>query len=253
MQNLLDVKGIAEPYNAPRQALPPVYWQTGHIDAIRVETILDKKSMSGDVIYPLVIDPRYSVDLDNLYDWAKYEWLAEFGGLDYVSPGNPRRPMPRKVDLLVLDFDGVISDNRVWTDQDGRESVASNRSDSEGLSRLRKAGVEAVVLSKETNPVVARRCEKLKIPFVQGIDEKGAALKQIMSERKANSENVVYIGNDTNDLVCFPLAGWAVAVSDAHPEVRRAADHVLSMPGGHGAVRELCDLILKNQATDKHR
>jgi N-acylneuraminate cytidylyltransferase len=251
MKNLLDVEGIAEPYNAPRQILPPVYWQTGHIDAIRTRTILEKKSMSGDVIYPLIIDPRYTVDLDNLYDWARYEWLAKFGGLDFVSPGPRYRSMPEKVDLLVLDFDGVITDNRVWTAQDGTESVASNRSDSEGLSRLRKAGVEAVVISKEVNPVVAARCQKLKLPFVQGIQEKGPALTQMLKERGVDPAHAVYLGNDTNDLVCFPLVGWAVAVADAHPEVRQAADFVLSMSGGHGAVRELCDMILEKLATDK--
>jgi CMP-N-acetylneuraminic acid synthetase len=73
---LLDVDGIPEPYNAPRQVLPPVYWQTGHIDAIRVSTITQKKSLTGDVIYPLLIDPVYTVDIDTLPDWAKYEALA---------------------------------------------------------------------------------------------------------------------------------------------------------------------------------
>src|SRR5215216_3216708 len=73
MKPLLQVEGIVEPYNAPRQILPPIYWQTGHIDAIRVSTIQQKKSLTGDVIYPLVIDPRYTVDIDNLSDWAKYE------------------------------------------------------------------------------------------------------------------------------------------------------------------------------------
>ncbi len=79
MKPLLEVEGIAEPYNAPRQILPPVYWQTGHIDAIRVATIKQKKSLTGDVIYPLVIDPRYTVDIDNLSDWAKYEALVYSG------------------------------------------------------------------------------------------------------------------------------------------------------------------------------
>src|SRR5215211_6310640 len=96
MSPLLNVDGIVEPYNAPRQVLPPVYWQTGHIDAIRVWTIRQKKSLTGDVIYPLVIDPRYTVDIDNLSDWAKYETLAN-GGLEMVTPGTPyvaKRPLP---------------------------------------------------------------------------------------------------------------------------------------------------------------
>jgi N-acylneuraminate cytidylyltransferase len=75
MKNLLDVPGLPEPYNAPRQSLPPIFWQTGHIDAIRTATILEGGSMSGGVIYPLLIDPRYTVDIDNLQDWARYEHL----------------------------------------------------------------------------------------------------------------------------------------------------------------------------------
>ena len=104
MKPLLEVDGIAEPYNAPRQILPPVYWQTGHIDAIRVSTIKQKKSLTGDVIYPLVIDPRYTVDIDNLSDWAKYEALAN-SGLEMVRPGTTfdvKRPMPEKIDLSSL-------------------------------------------------------------------------------------------------------------------------------------------------------
>jgi hypothetical protein len=83
MKHVLDVEGISEPYNAPRQILPPVYWQTGHIDAIRVSTIAGKQSLTGDVVYPLLIDPRYTVDIDTLSDWAKYEALV-YSGLEMV-------------------------------------------------------------------------------------------------------------------------------------------------------------------------
>ncbi len=93
MQSLLKVDGIAEPYNAPRQKLPPVFWQTGHIDVIRPATILEKHSMSGDVILPVNIDPEYTVDIDNLRDWARYEWLVRESGLPLVSPGPQPRPL----------------------------------------------------------------------------------------------------------------------------------------------------------------
>ena len=244
MVPLLTVEGIAEPYNAPRQILPPVYWQTGHIDAIRSATILQKGSLTGGVIFPLVLDPRYTVDLDTLNDWTRAEWAVTVGGLEMVTPGKLRRRMPERVDLLILDFDGVLTDNRVWTDKDGREMVAASRSDGIGLEALRKAGVDVVVISKETNPVVAARCQKLNLPFVQGIEDKDPALTRLLEERGVDPARVVYLGNDTNDLPCFDLVGWAVAVADAYPEVARAADFVLTRRGGHGAVRELCDLIL---------
>ena len=122
--------------------------------------------------------------------------------------------------------------------------VAANRSDSLGINMLRQNGVETVVISKETNPVVAARCRKLNVPYIQGEDNKASALKKMSVERKIDASHVVYLGNDINDLPCFPLVGWAVAVADAMPEVARQADYVLTRPGGRGAVRELCDLIL---------
>jgi CMP-N-acetylneuraminic acid synthetase len=97
MNPLLTVEGIAEPYNAPRQILPPAYWQTGHIDAIRTSTIARKHSLTGNVVYPLVIDPRYMVDIDTLADWQKYEALV-YSGLEMVMPNHkPRRPLPGKI------------------------------------------------------------------------------------------------------------------------------------------------------------
>ncbi|MCS6993521.1 MAG: acylneuraminate cytidylyltransferase [Anaerolineales bacterium] len=248
MKNLLDVEGIEEPYNAPRQILPEVYWQTGHIDAIRPGVIW-RGSMSGRNIYPLLIDPNYTVDLDNLRDWARAEWLALNGGLKMVWPGRAKRPMPEKIELLVLDFDGVVTDNRVWVDEQGREMVAAYRSDSLIISRLRRAGTEVVILSSEVNPVVAARARKMNVEAIHGIglDEKAKVLKNLLESRKIEPSRVAYIGNDLNDLPCFEQVGWAVAVADALPEVLRAADYVTTRPGGHGAVREVCDLILKEK------
>jgi N-acylneuraminate cytidylyltransferase len=243
---LLQVPGIAEPFNAPRQILPPVYWQTGHIDAIRPDTILKKNSMTGDKILGMVIDPQYTIDIDTPKDWARSEWLVWHGGLTYVDPAKkPRRGMPEKIDLMVFDFDGVITDNRVWVDENGFERVAANRSDSLGIRYLTEAGLEMMILSMEVNKVVAARAKKMGIPALHGINDKVTTLRNLLNERHIPAENVIYVGNDTNDLDCFRLVGYAVAVGDAQPEVKRAADLVLSLNGGRGAVREICDLILQ--------
>jgi YrbI family 3-deoxy-D-manno-octulosonate 8-phosphate phosphatase len=246
MQNLLAVEGLEEPYNAPRQILPDVYWQTGHIDAIRPSAILNG-SMSGKTVYPLLIDPDFTVDLDNLRDWVRAEWLVAFGGLDLVWPGRAKRPMPAKIDLMVLDFDGVITDNRVWVDEAGHEMIAANRGDSLIMGKLRQAGTEIVIISSEVNPVVAARANKMKVEAIHGVglEEKAKVLANLLAERQINPQYVAYVGNDINDLPCFELAGWAVAVADAQPEVLRAADYVTVKTGGHGAVREVCDLILQ--------
>ncbi len=243
---LLGVDGIDEPYNAPRQILPPVYWQTGHIDAIRLSTITQKKSLTGDVIYPLLIDPKYTVDIDTLPDWAKYEALV-YSGLEMVSPGNTRRRMPEKIKLVVTDFDGVLSDGRVWIDENGKETVAASRSDSMRIKQLRERGIDVMILSSEVNSVVSARAKKMNIEAIHGmgLHEKGDALKRLLAEKNIDASQVVYLGNDFNDLPCYEIVGWSVAVADAYPEVLRAADHVLKTNGGFGALRELCDLILK--------
>jgi N-acylneuraminate cytidylyltransferase len=244
---LMTVPGIDEPYNAPRQTLPGAYAHNGLIDIIRPATILKLGSMSGRTILPVFFDPDYDVDLDTPDDWRRAEERLMGGGPQMIWPGSPRRSRPDKVQLLVLDFDGVLTDNRVWVDQEGREMVAANRSDSLWLNILREKGMQVYVISKETNPVVAARCRKMNIPYIQGEDDKESALKKLFDEGGFDPAQAVYCGNDENDLPCFPLVGWAVAVADSSPKVLRQADFVLSRPGGHAAVRELCELIL----TDK--
>jgi N-acylneuraminate cytidylyltransferase len=250
MKNLLPVEGIEEPYNAPRQILPDIFWQTGHIDAIRPAVILNG-SMSGKTIYPLLIDPKFTVDLDNLNDWMRAEWLAAFGGLEMVSPGqgHAKRPMPAKIDLLVLDFDGVLTDNRVWVSEDGHEMIAAYRGDSLIMGKLKRAGTNVIILSSEVNPVVSARAKKMQIEAIHGIglENKAAVLLELLKERSIDAARVAYVGNDLNDLPCFEVAAWAVAVADAQPEVLLAADHITQKNGGHGAVREICDLILSRQ------
>jgi N-acylneuraminate cytidylyltransferase len=241
---LMTVPGIEEPYNAPRQTLPHAYFHNGLIDIIRPATILEMNSMSGRTIMPVMFDPGYDIDLDTPNDWRRAEERIMRGGPLMVWPGKPRRPIPEKIELLVMDFDGVLTDNRVWVDQEGREMVAANRSDSLWLSMLREKGVRVYVISKETNPVVAARCRKMNVPYIQGEDDKETALKKLLAEHGVDRAHTVYCGNDVNDLPCFPLVGWAVAVADSVPEVTRQADFVLNSPGGHGAVRELCEIIL---------
>jgi YrbI family 3-deoxy-D-manno-octulosonate 8-phosphate phosphatase len=104
-----------------------------------------------------------------------------------------------------------------------------------------------MVLSTEPNPVVAARCRKLDLPFLQAVEEKGSAIQALLMERQIDPGCVVYLGNDVNDLPCFPLVGWAVVVADAHPDVKIHADHLLTRNGGEGAVRELCDLLASHR------
>jgi N-acylneuraminate cytidylyltransferase len=153
------------------------------------------------------------------------------------------------VGLLATDFDGVHTDDHVVVGQDGTEQVIANRADGHGVKLLREAGVPVLILSTETNPVVLRRAEKLRVECLHGLDDKWATLKRWLDEHGVDPATVAYVGNDVNDLDCLAQVGFPVAVADAHPAVVDAAVYVTSRCGGHGAVREVADRILAGRRT----
>jgi YrbI family 3-deoxy-D-manno-octulosonate 8-phosphate phosphatase len=150
----------------------------------------------------------------------------------------------RNAALLALDFDGVLTDDRVIVHDDGHEAVVCSRSDGMGIALLRAAGLPMVILSSETNPVVTHRAAKLGVPVAQGLTDKLAALYAVCDEQGIAADRVIFVGNDVNDRGCLAAAGVAVVPADAHPMARRDADIVLRRAGGRGAVRELADAIL---------
>lgn len=161
------------------------------------------------------------------------------------TPSAARTKILRSMRLVVFDFDGVFTDNRVLVSQDGTESVFCTRADGIGLKALAKVGVGTLVLSTETNPVVTARTTKLGIECVQGCDDKWSVLKALSKERGIALAEIAFVGNDVNDAECLEHVGLPVCVADAHPEVKRLARIVTANPGGHGAVREVCDLIVR--------
>lgn len=166
------------------------------------------------------------------------------------SPRPTRRPLdrlPAKIAAVVFDFDGVFTDNRVFLSEEGIESVACNRSDGLGIGLLKKTGLPILVLSKEKVPIAAKRCEKLGLECHYGIDEKLTRLKEWLTAHSAPLENTIYMGNDVNDAECLSAVGCGVVPRDAHRDVLPLAKIVLRLPGGHGAVRELCDLVCRRQ------
>lgn len=147
----------------------------------------------------------------------------------------------RGLRLAVFDFDGVFTDNRVLVLEDGTEGVMCSRADGLGLDKLRKFDLDLLVLSKEQNPVVAARCKKLHLPCIQGCDEKANRLRQEFIERGISHQEVAYIGNDINDVECMELVALPISVADGYPEVKKIAAWTGTVPGGQGAVREVCD------------
>jgi 3-deoxy-D-manno-octulosonate 8-phosphate phosphatase (KDO 8-P phosphatase) len=147
----------------------------------------------------------------------------------------------KDVRLVVFDFDGVFTDNTVVAFDDSTEAVSCWRGDGLGLRELRRLGIDAFVLSTETNQVVGVRCRKLAIPFIQGCADKRNSLLELVRERKLKLGQVAYVGNDVNDLECLRIVGLPIVVGDAHKSVLSAARWRTKLPGGRGAVREICD------------
>lgn len=160
--------------------------------------------------------------------------------LGHQSRSRPHRTLPG---LVVFDFDGVLTDNRVLVIDDGREAVFCNRSDGLGFDMLRKAGMPAVILSTETNRVVAARARKLRIPCIHGVDDKAGVLRDLCRERKVPLGRVLYVGNDINDLEAMKLVGWPACPADAHPRIRAMSRIRFKTKGGEGVARELAERL----------
>ncbi len=229
--------------NRPRrQDAPEDLVENGSLYLFKSSILREHKNRLGGKIALHRMDPLDSFQIDEPGDLALIEHLMSFRRRSRTADFS-------KVRLLVLDFDGVLTDNRVMVREDGTESVLCSRGDGFGIGLLVKAGFEVCVLSKEENPVVSARCRKLKIPCIQGCDDKLPVLKKLASERRLEASGVAYVGNDLNDLDCLRWAGTPVAVADAVTEAKAAAVWVTQAPGGFGAVREVCDAILASRRT----
>jgi len=149
------------------------------------------------------------------------------------------------IKLIVYDFDGVMTDNKVYIDQNGNEMVQVNRADGLGVSEIKKLGIEQIIISTEKNSVVSRRAKKLNIYCLQEIANKKKALENYCNENKIELENVAYVGNDINDKEVMEIAATTFCPADAHESIKAISDYVLKAKGGQGVVRQLFDHINK--------
>lgn len=154
----------------------------------------------------------------------------------------------RRVRLAVFDVDGVLTDGRLWLSDDGRETRAFNVRDGLGLKLLRGAGIEVAIISARRSRLVENRMSELGVPHVmQGQRDKAAAFDELLENLGLGPESAAFTGDDLPDLPVMQRAGLSVAVADAHAAVISRAHWVTRSPGGAGAVREVCDLVLSAQ------
>ena len=151
----------------------------------------------------------------------------------------------KSIKLLVYDFDGVMTDNKVYVDQHGNEMVQVNRADGLGVAEIRKLGIQQIILSTETNPVIKRRAEKIGIPCIQGVSDKKHDLILYCQDKDIVMKQVMYVGNDLNDMEAMKAVGYPMCPADAHLSIKAIAIKTLESKGGEGVIRELYDILQK--------
>ena len=161
-----------------------------------------------------------------------------------------QQPTVGQVNLIVFDFDGVLTDNRVLVLEDGREAVFCNRADGLAFDILRNAGLAVLIMTTERNQLAAARARKLRVPILRAVADKGIAIDAICRERGVDPAHVMFVGNDVNDLPAMNRVGHPVAVADANPAVKEAATIVLKTRGGDGVAREVVNLVLASKKVD---
>ena len=225
-----------------RQELTPEYLENGAVYVIRIARFLECKHRFFGRTVMSVMPPARTLELDEPADLERAEEILRRGsGAGELGKSLARTP----VRALVMDFDGVMTDNLVSVDSSGVESVVCSRSDGMGITRLKAFPVKIAVLSTEQNPVVAARCAKLGIECIQGVEVKSDALERWCHDNGLRPAEVLYVGNDVNDAECLALAGISAVPQDAHPCVVKGQVVRLRNPGGRGAVREVCDALVE--------
>ena len=235
-------QGVNHDHASPRQRrqdLPPAFRESGAIYCVNADAFeAAGHRFCGTVALCPVDHP--AIEIDSERDLQLCIHLAlQMGGVG-VDPARLRG-----IRAVVMDFDGVHSDNHVHVDDMGRETVRCSRGDGLGLSMMRAAGLwRMLILSKERNPVVARRAEKLAIPALQGVDDKVSTLDAWLGVEGLTRHEVLYVGNDVNDKPVMQVSGLSACPSDSHPDIVAIADWVLPCPGGAGALRVMADALL---------
>jgi YrbI family 3-deoxy-D-manno-octulosonate 8-phosphate phosphatase len=149
----------------------------------------------------------------------------------------------QKPKIIFTDFDGCLTDDRVWLNQDGEEFVAANRKDGLAVKRLKSLGIQVVITSTETNKVVLARGNKMGVEVLQGLSDKAESIDQYLKQKNLSWNDVWYVGNDVNDLGAIKKAKFSICPSDAVKAVKKEVDLKLKTKGGYGVLSELATLL----------
>lgn len=156
----------------------------------------------------------------------------------------------KKVRWLVLDVDGVLTDGRLYFDNNGNELKTFHTLDGHGIKMLQKSGVRVAIITGRRSSVVERRAHDLGIgKLIQGREDKFAALQELLGDEECRLEDIAYVGDDYPDLLVMTRIGCPISVPNGAPPVQERAIWITRARGGEGAVREVCDRIMLAQGT----
>lgn len=234
--------GHEKSYRPMRQELRGPYLEVGAVYAVRIDAFLTNPGRFVGRTVMVPIPHERSLEIDTEEELLFAELLLR----RRLQQGKAAL-LPAKVEALVVDFDGVLTDDRVLLREDGVEAVHCHRGDGWALRRLREAGIRLLVLTFERNPVVRRRCEKLGVECIVAEGSKLPFLQAWLEREGIEPRAALYVGNDTSDIPCLVHVGCGIAPSDAHPAAKRAARMILETPGGGGCIRELATMLLPEE------
>ena len=229
-----------------RQDREPLFLENGSIYVFRVE-VLEKYNnrLGGQIeIFEMPFWKSYEIDTMAEVEICEYYFKKNELSRSVNLTGENWTIHLEDIDLMVYDFDGVMTDNRVLVLQDGSEGVMANRADGLGVEKIRALGIKQIILSTETNDVVKARAAKLKLDVIAGCQDKKDVFHNYCLQHGYDLNRVVYVGNDVNDLEVMKIIGFPVAPADAHPEVQRVAKALTRAKGGEGVIKDLAERIV---------
>lgn len=221
-----------------RQELDAIYYENGSIYVFKPEILEKYKNRLGGKISIYLMESWQRADID---DHESFKWCEWIFGKHLCERDN--KTALSKIQLIVYDFDGVMTDNKVIIDQFGNEGVKVDRSDGLAISKIKNMGIKQIILSSEKNSVVQKRADKLGIPCLYGKDNKKEILEEHLNKNHISKDKVIFVGNDVNDIEVMNYVGYPIAPNDAHEEIKKIARITTKSKGGSGVVRELLDMI----------
>lgn len=226
-------------FNRPRrQDFEGLLVENGAVYCTTKEAFLQSNNRMSGAIGLIQMSEETLMEIDSVSDWNIIENL--------LMERQKRMKVCQKIQYLVLDVDGVFTDGGIYYNEDGEFAKKFDMRDGMGLEILRENNVEVVVLTSENSIIVAQRMKKLKIENAfLGIKDKYSFLKQFLTLKNSSFDGVAYVGDDVNDLANICSCGWSFAPADAMNIVKAHADIVLTNNAGNGAIREVCEVIMK--------